>query len=270
MDTQQQKRYNVVLIGDCCSDIYHYGKCERLSPEAPVPVLREVRRVVQPGMSWNVRLNIEAFGAFVRHYTNTEKISKHRFIDSKYNQHLLRWDEGEHQEIQQINTNIIRNPDPPDVVVISDYDKGFLPPSACREIIQYYKDIDANIPIFVDTKKTDLSCFEGVFIKINEKEYKAIETFPEDSEFIVTLGEKGTQHKDITYPTNIVEVFDVCGAGDVFLSTLAYTYLRDKNMPDAIRYANKMASISVSHMGTYVLTREDIKKILRETYDLRV
>ena len=41
-------------------------------------------------------------------------------------------------------------------------------------------------------------------------------------------------------------------------------------MPDAIRYANKMASISVSHMGTYVLTREDIKKILRETYDLRV
>jgi len=269
MDIQQQKRYNVVLIGDCCSDIYHYGKCERLSPEAPVPVLKETKRVVLPGMSWNVRLNMESLGGFVLHYTNTEKINKHRFIDSKYNQHLLRWDEGEHQSIQPINTNILHTTTVPDVVVISDYNKGFLPPEACKEIIRYYKELDVNIPIFVDTKKVDLSCFEGVFIKINEKEYESIEVFPENSQFIVTLGEKGTRYKDVVFPTNVVEVFDVCGAGDVFLSTLAYTYLRDKSIPSAIRCANKLASISVSHMGTYVITKDDVDEMLKGTYDLR-
>jgi len=262
MDTPQQEHYNVVLIGDCCSDIYHYGTCDRLSPEAPVPVLRETRRVVQPGMSWNVRLNMESLGSFVLHYTNTEKINKHRFIDSRYNQHLIRWDEGEYQKIQQIKVDILYATQKPDVVVISDYNKGFLPPNACKQIISYYRDLDPNIPIFVDTKKTDLSCFEGVFIKINEKEHESIEVFPMNSDFIVTLGERGTLYNGNIYPTNAVEVFDVCGAGDVFLSTLAHTYMKNRNMHEAIKSANKMASISVSRMGTYVLTKEDIEQNL--------
>ena len=94
MDTPQQEYYKIDLIGDSCMDVYHYGICERLSPEAPVPVLKENRRISQPGMSWNVRLNLESFGDLVMHYTNNEKIFKHRFIDNRYNQHLLRWDEG--------------------------------------------------------------------------------------------------------------------------------------------------------------------------------
>jgi D-beta-D-heptose 7-phosphate kinase/D-beta-D-heptose 1-phosphate adenosyltransferase len=231
MDTPQQEYYRIDLIGDSCTDVYHYGTCNRLSPEAPVPVLKETRRVVQRGMSWNVRLNMEAFGALVVHYTNEEKITKHRFIDKRYNQHLLRWDEGENKP--------------------------------------YYRTLNKDIPIFVDTKKTDLSCFKDVFIKINEKEFNNIETPPNNSELIVTLGEKGTRYKDELYPTKAVEVFDVCGAGDVFLASLVYTYLRDKSMVDAINYANRMASLSVTHMGTYVLTEDDIKKISRETYDLR-
>jgi len=205
---------------------------------------------------------MESLGSFVLHYTNTEKINKHRFIDSRYNQHLIRWDEGEYQKIQQIKVDILHTAQKPDIVVISDYDKGFLPPNACKQIISYYKDLDPNIPIFVDTKKTDLSCFEGVFIKINEKEHESIEVFPVNSDFIVTLGERGTLYNGNIYPTNAVEVFDVCGAGDVFLSTLAHTYMKNRNMPEAIRSANKMASISVSRMGTYVLTKEDIEQNL--------
>ena len=232
MDTQQQEyyNYNVTLIGDCCSDIYHYGICERLSPEAPVPVLRETRRIIQPGMSWNVRLHMESLGSFVMHYTNTEKINKHRFI--------------EHQEIQQINIKVLNTTEKPDVVVISDYNKGFLPAHACEEIINYYRDLDPNIPIFVDTKKTDLSCFEGVFIKINEKEHESIEVFPVNSEFIVTLGERGTLYNGNIYPTNAVEVFDVCGAGDVFLSTLAHTYMKNKNIHEAIK---KIYDLCIRH-----------------------
>ena len=78
MDTQQQKSYNIHLIGDSCEDVYHYGICERLSPEAPVPVLKESTVEVLKGMSWNVRLNLEAFGAFVVHFTHNKKIRKHR------------------------------------------------------------------------------------------------------------------------------------------------------------------------------------------------
>ena len=98
------KSYNVVLIGDSCEDVYHYGTCERLSPEAPVPVLKQTQVTRLKGMSWNVRLNLEAFGVSVRHFTNDKKIIKHRFIDTQYNQHLLRWDEGEEGDVERFDT----------------------------------------------------------------------------------------------------------------------------------------------------------------------
>ena len=261
MDTPPQRYYKIDLIGDSCTDVYHYGVCERLSPEAPVPILKETRRIDCPGMSWNVRLNIESFGATVEHYTNSEKIYKHRFIDNRYNQHLLRWDEGENQKVKKMDINLLKKELPPDAVVISDYEKGFLPPEVCKEIIQHYKTMAPDIPIFVDTKKTNLSCFEGAYIKINEKEYNSVEVFPENGKIITTLGEKGARYDGIIYPIKTVEVFDVCGAGDVFLSSLAIKYLENKSISEAIEFANRMASISVTHMGTYILREQDINQI---------
>jgi bifunctional ADP-heptose synthase (sugar kinase/adenylyltransferase) len=260
MDTQPQKYYKIDLIGDSCEDIYHYGLCDRLSPEAPVPVLKENKRFSKKGMSWNVRLNLESFGFFVMHFTNDEKIRKHRFIDQRYNQHLLRWDEGEQEALKPFNTDLIVSKDPPDLVVISDYDKGFLTFENCSKIVQYYKSVDPNIPIFVDTKKTDVTCFKDCYIKINEKEYSNIENSPHDSKFIITLGERGAKYQGSIYPTETVEVFDVCGAGDVFLSGLVYGFLKYGDIRKAIPVANRLSSISVSHMGTYVLTKDDIKK----------
>ena len=77
-DIPQQKYYKVILIGDNCDDVYHYGVCERISPEAPVPILKETMRSTVKGMSGNVRLNLEAFKMLVSHHTNAEKIRKHR------------------------------------------------------------------------------------------------------------------------------------------------------------------------------------------------
>lgn len=258
MDTQQQKLYDIHLIGDSCDDVYHYGTCDRLSPEAPVPVLKETSCTVMKGMSWNVRLNLEAHQNFVTHYTNEEKIRKHRFIDTRHNQHLLRWDEGEQDVLSSFDINFLNTPILPDAVVISDYNKGFLTSEICRKIVETYKEKDPTIPIFVDTKKTDVRCFDGCYIKINQKEYESLTDKSENSKFIVTLGERGTQYCDIIYPTSTVEVFDVCGAGDVFLSSLVSGYLKYGSVEEAIPFANKMASLSVTHMGTYVLTKEDI------------
>ena len=97
-----------------------------------------------------------------------------------------------------------------------------------------------------------------IFYNDIEKEYNNFTVFPKNSNFIVTLGSRGTLYRDIIFPSAPVEVFDVCGAGDVFLSSLVYWYLKTNSIDKAIPKANKMAAISVSHMGTYVLTKEDI------------
>jgi D-beta-D-heptose 7-phosphate kinase/D-beta-D-heptose 1-phosphate adenosyltransferase len=54
----QQKQFKVLLIGDSCTDEYVYGICERLNPEAPVPILKKTRVKTQKGMEWNVRENL--------------------------------------------------------------------------------------------------------------------------------------------------------------------------------------------------------------------
>jgi D-beta-D-heptose 7-phosphate kinase/D-beta-D-heptose 1-phosphate adenosyltransferase len=63
------------------------------------------------------------------------------------------------------------------------------------------------------------------------------------------------------YPTDKTEVFDVCGAGDVFLSTLVYAFLQTRSIEKSIPMANKAASYSVSKMGTYVMTTGDLKQL---------
>lgn len=268
MDFQQQKSYNVLLIGDNCEDVYHYGVCERLSPEAPVPVFKEIRQETKPGMSSNVRLNLEAFIMNVDHYTNAKAIKKHRFIDQRYNQHILRWDEGEEILIKEMNTNLI---DPRiikkyDAAVISDYNKGFLRYNTCKRLTTLFA--KHKIPVFVDTKKKDLTCFVDSIIKINEKEYANIEKHLDNPQFVVTLGERGAVYRGKNYTTTPKEVFDVCGAGDVFLATLVFGFLHKNRLEEAVPIANQMAAISVAHMGSYVLTPEDIREAL--FYDIRV
>ena len=258
MGIQRQKSLKVLLLGDHCEDVYHYGVCERISPEAPVPVLKKFETVIKDGMSSNVKNNLESFGIKVVHYHNKEKIRKHRLVDSRYNQHLIRYDEGEGTLLTELNLNIIENLKKVDAVVISDYNKGFLRTNTLIEVCKMFE----NTPIFVDTKKEDLTMLSGCVIKINEKEFANIKRMPKDSEFVVTLGEGGALYNNKVYDTNKTEVFDVCGAGDVFLSSLVYGYLTTQNMEDAIIIANKCASLSVSKMGTYVLTKEDVENIL--------
>jgi D-beta-D-heptose 7-phosphate kinase/D-beta-D-heptose 1-phosphate adenosyltransferase len=63
------------------------------------------------------------------------------------------------------------------------------------------------------------------------------------------------------YLGHSVEVVDVCGAGDTFLSALVYEYLNTSDIPSAILFANKASSIAVQHSGVYTLSLDDIKSI---------
>ena len=82
----------ILLIGDSCTDEYVYGVCERLNPEAPVPILKFNRKETNKGMAWNVRENLMSFGIEVHVVTHKENIIKTRYIDEKYNQQMLRVD----------------------------------------------------------------------------------------------------------------------------------------------------------------------------------
>ena len=89
----------VLVIGDSCEDIFLYGKIERVSHEAPVPVIEPIDKTTNIGMAGNVANNLSSLGVDCYLATNTSKITKTRFIDSKSNQMLLRLDENDNLPI---------------------------------------------------------------------------------------------------------------------------------------------------------------------------
>tara|TARA_R110002012_G_scaffold94659_4_gene228982 strand:+ start:5418 stop:6188 length:771 start_codon:yes stop_codon:yes gene_type:complete len=256
MDIQQPKSLKVLLIGDACTDRYYYGSVTRLSPEAPVPVLKHLYTEERLGMCLNVGANLEALGALVDVLKNDEMIYKDRFVDVKTKQHLLRADFGESDKVQSVALDKI-NVTGYDAVVISDYDKGFV----SREIAAHISSIchKAAIPLFVDSKKKNLECYEHCFIKINEKESNELKKLSTTAKLIVTLGARGVEYEDVIYSTEECEVFDVSGAGDTFMSALVYKYLESKDIPTALKFANYCARIVVQKFGTYCLQPEDLK-----------
>ena len=243
----------VLLIGDSCEDRYFYGDAKRLSPEAPVPILQYKRGVTSKGMVWNVRENLMSFRVETYTSTHPEKIIKTRFIDEKSNQQIFRSDEE--PEITPISFEF---PDEwkstYDALVISDYDKGFITQEKMFELVEWFEG-----PVFIDSKKTNLPA--DAYIKVNELEYERM-AYCNYENLIITRGGKGAEYQGELYPAEKVNVFDVVGAGDTFLAALTYGYLKYGRMEEAIPLANKAAAVAVSHRGTYVLTEEDVKKIL--------
>ena len=259
MDIQALKSYNILLLGDSCTDMYHYGVCERLSQEAPVPVFKLISTEHKPGMASNVEKNILAFNNKVTLISNDPSlITKERFIDNKFNQQLLRIDKGEGASLQPLS-KIPSNIEDYDCVVISDYNKGFLRHEECLKISSLCT--RHKIPFFVDSKKQDLSCFEGAILKINKKEAEQVIKYPINYDIIITLGGAGAQWLGHYIPSIATEVFDVCGAGDTFFASLVEEYLNTKDMIKSIQYANRCASITVSKIGAHALTAEEVCEV---------
>ena len=258
----------VLLIGDSCTDVYVYGDVKRLNPEAPVPILEPKRQDTTRGMAWNVYNNLTAFGLSVFMLTNEEEITKTRYIDEKSNQQILRVDDE--PEIKPLPyeppfitdrsayhkpPHVVPPKDWYDIMVISDYDKGYITQEKLFELVDWFKG-----PVIVDSKKTELP--DGCYIKVNDIEYEKLKT--KSNNIIITRGGKGTEYQGKSYPAEKVNVFDVVGAGDTFLAALTYGYLNSGSMEDAIPFANKAAAIAVSHTGTYVLTKEDVDGICKD------
>jgi rfaE bifunctional protein kinase chain/domain len=198
-------KLKVLIIGDVMIDSYYFGKVDRISPEAPVPIVSVDRKDSRLGGAANVALNIKALGAtpilcsvigndddgekFVR-LLNKEELTTEGLIKSKEritsvktriigNKHqVIRVDsennhplsQNEHDQIiNSINTLIINNYI--DVVIFQDYDKGCI----TKELIENVVDLcnQKNIPTAIDPKKINFSSYKNVTLfKPNLKELK--------------------------------------------------------------------------------------------------
>jgi D-beta-D-heptose 7-phosphate kinase/D-beta-D-heptose 1-phosphate adenosyltransferase len=239
----------ILVIGDSCTDIFRYGRVERLAPEAPVPVIVPEKEEATPGMAGNVVRNLEVLGAEVDFITNITCIRKIRYVCSKYNHILLRVDENDKCENIKIDVLERVNWNDFDAVIISDYNKGFLDNADIDYISKQHP------LVFLDTKKTlgkwahNISC-----IKINYQEYlNNLSVLKNDSNLsdkvIVTRGKYGCDYKGVNYPTQEVPVKDVSGAGDTFLAGLAFEYVKSKNIESAINFAQECTTIVVQKSG---------------------
>lgn len=249
---QQPGQFKVLLIGDSCEDEYIYGTCNRISPEAPVPVMDYSRLETKSGMAGNVCLNLQSFELDITFLTNSEKLVKTRFIDKKSNQQILRVDNEEILKPLMLPISTLGF----DAVVISDYNKGYLTYSKIEEIVS-----SSSCPVFIDSKKRFLPNKENCFVKINDLEYSQLDKNCHIDNLIITKGAEGCYYKNTLYPAQKVNVYDVVGAGDTFLAALVFSYLARGDMGEAIQFANKAAAIVVGQPGTYVLQEEDINEI---------
>tara|TARA_R110002110_G_scaffold78271_2_gene205414 strand:- start:1037 stop:1765 length:729 start_codon:yes stop_codon:yes gene_type:complete len=236
----------ILVVGETCTDKYIYGRAERLSPDAPVPVLVPERHTTTFGMASNVAKNLGSLGAEVTTITNSSSLVKTRYVDDKTNHMFMRLDEGE-DDVPPCDTLSSVVFCDYDAVIISDYCKGFL----SKYDISY---ICENHPlVFVDTKKIiGAFCDSAFIIKINELEWENSKNYYPPSlsnKLVITLGKRGCNYKGKNYPVEDVPVKDQTGAGDTFLAGLCFSYVKTKSMHKAISFANECAGKVVKTRG---------------------
>lgn len=245
----------VLVIGESCDDVFIYGDVLRLSPEAPVPVIKPLRETYSKGMAENVQLNLKALEVDAHLVCNTEEVVKIRYVDDSYNYILLRVDEND--KVSPCKIEELPNLNEFDLIVFADYDKGFLSKSDIEQISS-----NSNCPTFLDTKKKLGNwCKHISYIKINYNEYLRSKTQIDSNvllkeKTIITRGPNGCDWNGKNYPTKDVGVKDVAGAGDSFLAGLIFKYIQTSSIEESIEFANKCSTQVVQQKGVSIINKE--------------
>ena len=247
----------VLVIGETCYDTFIYGKCDRICPEAPVPVFLPQYEKTTKGMAANVYRNLEALELIYKNnisfdlWTNDSYNEKIRYVDEQSNQMILRVDkEGSYHLNKELRNAKIEQYD---AVIVSDYNKGLLTESDLKNIAKKAK------ISFIDTKrKYDYNWAKYFnFIKINNIEAKENGFFEIEEIFnkiIITAASDGCYFKGKHFPIqNKSEVRDVCGAGDTFLAAFSYSMITSNNEKKAIKFAQDSCQYVISKKGVTTL-----------------
>jgi D-beta-D-heptose 7-phosphate kinase/D-beta-D-heptose 1-phosphate adenosyltransferase len=296
----------VLVVGDIMLDRYWHGPTQRISPEAPVPIVKINQDEDRPGGAANVALNIASIGGKVTlagitgddEAANTiESYLKSLDIDCRFdkqqslptitklrvmsrNQQLIRLDFEE--SLVAINKsaltdNIAQLVQQHDVMLLSDYDKGTL--SEVQALIKLAK--HHQIPVLVDPKGTDFSRYRGASILTpNMAEFEAVVgacqnetdlvekgqrllTELDLEAMLITRSEQGmtllrTGEEEFHLPTQAKEVYDVTGAGDTVIATLALGLAAKADFRHASALANIAAGIVVGKLGTSAVSEAEL------------
>lgn len=256
------------LIGDHIVDVYIYGKMDRFSPESPIPIFDIIKEESRAGGASNVNNNLKKLGAHVDYYFDALDYSiKKRYVCE--NHIMFRCDEDKLSSADPLEVEF---PEETKYVILSDYNKGVLKNS--QQLIHKLK--KQGKIVVVDPKRSMVH-YEGAdIVKMNEEEYhrfsmidvdtpQEVRKFYNIGTLIITRGKRGpiiVNDDGMTQLDGIdKEVADVTGAGDVFIAAMTYYLAKGKSIYKACEWANKLASMSVGHFGTYTLTDEDIKSV---------
>ena len=240
---------DILIIGESCRDIFVYCDTDRLCPDVPVPILSIINQSENGGMSKNVQRNIESKIKRCDILTNSnwQNITKTRYVHNSTNHTFFRVDSPHNVgkiNLSEIDFNY-------KIIVISDYDKGFLSSEDILFICKNHNNV------FIDTKKILGPWInEAKYIKINDYEYKKSLPFITEkikNKIIHTMGGDGCDFNGIQYKVNKSDVKDTSGAGDSFMAALVIEYLRSEDIDKSIKYANKCASEVVKHRGVTII-----------------
>lgn len=302
----------VLVAGDVMLDRYWHGPTGRISPEAPVPVVRVTELEDRPGGAGNVGLNMAALGARAElvgltgddeaarlleerlaaagvgcHFQKVAglpTITKLRVISRQ--QQLLRLDFEESFQDQDPApfAERVRTALPGcGALVLSDYAKGAL--RDCQGLIRLAR--DAGVPVLVDPKGTDFERYRGAtLLTPNLSEFEAVAGPVPDEKTLIEKGQKLLADLDLEallitrsergmtllragqpelhLPARAREVFDVTGAGDTVISTLAVALAAGSPMEDAVALANIAAGIVVGKLGTAVVSAPELRRAVHQ------
>lgn len=303
------KNVRLLVVGDVMLDRYWFGEVSRISPEAPVPVVKVERIEERLGGAANVARNALALGArtallsvvgddeagrsLSRLLAESEidaGLHVDRDIDTTVKlrvigrqQQLLRIDFEtlpSHEVLQAKLSEFVSRVAACDVVILSDYGKGGL--AHISEMIRLAR--AAGKPVLVDPKGDEWDKYAGAtVITPNRSELREVVgrwTSEADlaarvqklrgelglEALLVTRSEEGMtlfaadeQHHQ---PAQAREVFDVSGAGDTVIATLAVMLAAGAGWAEAIRTANVAAGIVVGKLGTAVVSHEELATAL--------
>jgi rfaE bifunctional protein kinase chain/domain len=306
---EQVAKVRLLVVGDVMLDRYWFGDVSRISPEAPVPVVKVERLEERLGGAANVARNAAAVGAstallsvvgndeagrILSRLLNEGGIDAGLQVDGEIDttvklrvigrqQQLLRIDfetTPSHEILQAKLQEFERRVANCDAVILSDYGKGGL--AHISEMIRLAR--AAGKPVLVDPKGDEYAKYAGAtVITPNRSELRqVVGKWSSDEELarkaqalraelglealLVTRSEEGmTLFRDgetLHQPAQAREVFDVSGAGDTVIATLAVMLAAGAGWMDAIRVANVAAGIVVGKLGTAVVTREELQAAL--------
>ncbi|ROZ76550.1 D-glycero-beta-D-manno-heptose-7-phosphate kinase [Ramlibacter sp. WS9] len=302
---QQLAKARVLVVGDAMLDRYWHGAVDRISPEAPVPVVKVNREEERIGGAANVAYNVVTLGAqagflgvvgddepghrlevLLRETGITTHLKRDKGLKTTVKlrvigrqQQLLRMDfenEPDHEALALQNETFARLAPQHDAILFSDYGKGGL----------------AHIPtmiaaaragrraVLIDPKGSDYSRYKGATVitpnraelqqvvgtwkdtaELRTKAQALRETLELDA-LLVTLGEDGMTLFDAQGDTHVDaqarEVFDVTGAGDTVIATLAALVGAGVGLRDAMPLANKAGGIVVGKFGTATVSYEEL------------